>query len=249
MKPAAAAAFDRYIQSVEARMDADERQDRFLAVDTLPESHRREVYDQLKRGQTWIEQIAIREDGQPVSVPGAWIHHWLGVIFIPRATLPQVLAVLQYYDRHQDIYKPRMRRSKLIEQNGNESKVHLQLFNKSIVTVYLNADFDVTDTQFGPSRHQIALRSTHIAEVVNPDAPNEQELPVGNDHGYLWRFHSYWRVEEKDGGVYAQNESIALTRSLPAIFAWLFNPFVKDLPRDILVHLLTNTRDAVLKTS
>jgi hypothetical protein len=70
---------------------------------------------------------------------------------------------------------------------------------------------------------------------------------VGNDHGYLWRFCSYWRVEEKDGGVYVQNESVALSRAVPMIFAWLVNPFIKDLPRDILVQLPTATRNAAMK--
>jgi len=38
-----------------------------------------------------------------------------------------------------------------------------------------------------------------------------------------------------------------LSRTIPAIFAWLVNPFTKNLPRKILVHLLTATRNAVLK--
>lgn len=246
MKPETAACFDRYVQDVEARMDDDARQNRFLAADALPEARRRTAYQQMQSGQPWIEQVPVRENGKAVAVPSGMIHHWRGAIFIPRATLQAALAVLTDYDRHKEIYKPRIRQSKLIARSGDESRIHLQLFNKSVVTVYLNADFDVTDTQFGPARYQIALRSTHIAEVLNPETPDERELPEGNDHGYLWRFRSYWRIEEKDGGVYAQNESVALSRSVPAIFAWLFNPFIRDLPRDVLLHLLTDTRDAVM---
>jgi hypothetical protein len=64
----------------------------------------------------------------------------------------------------------------------------------------------------------------------------------------MWRLYSYWRIEEKDGGVYVQNESITLTRTVPAMLAWLINPLVKSIPRDVLSHLLTNTRNAVTKT-
>jgi len=29
---------------------------------------------------------------------------------------------------------------------------------------------------------------------------------VGNDRGFMWRLYTYWRIEEKDGGVYIQND-------------------------------------------
>ncbi len=247
LKPETAAAYDRYIHAVEARMAGEIRNDQFLAPDRLPDARRREAYEQLRQGQIRSETLRAHENGQPIPVPNGLIHHWTGVIFIAGATLPEALAVLQDYNHDEEIYKPRMRRSKLIERNGSDAKIHLQLFNKSVVTVFLNADFDVTDTDFGADRHQIALRSTHIAELANPDRPGEHELPAGDDHGYLWRFTSYWRVEEKDGGVYVQNESVALSRSVPTLFAWLVNPFIKDLPRDILLQLLNDTRNAVLK--
>lgn len=63
----------------------------------------------------------------------------------------------------------------------------------------------------------------------------------------MWRLDSYWRVEEKDGGVYVQNESIALTRTIPFLLAWLINPLVKSIPRSVISSLLLKTREAVLK--
>lgn len=249
LKPEAAAAFDGYIASVESRMASDYALNHFLAVDRLPASRCRDACAQMRQGVPWVDSVPIRESGHPVSVPGGMIHHWVGSVFIPGASLTAVLSVLEDYDRHQEIYKPRMRRSRLISREGDRARVHLVLYNKSIVTVFLSADFLATDTRFSPARYQIALRSAHIAELSDPETPNEREMSPGSDHGYLWRFNSYWRLEEKDGGVYLQNESVALTRSVPAILAWLFNPFIKDLPRDILLQLLTSTRDAVLKTT
>jgi hypothetical protein len=135
----------------------------------------------------------------------------------------------------------------LIERNGDESKIYFQFFNHSIVTVILNANFDVRDTQFGSGRFQTVSRSTRIAEVENADSPNEHEKPVGNDHGYMWRLYTYWRIEEKDGGVYVQNESVSLSRTVPALLAFVVNPLVKSIPRNVLIHLLTDTRNAVEK--
>jgi hypothetical protein len=83
--------------------------------------------------------------------------------------------------------------------------------------------------------------------VENVDSPNEHEKPVGNDHGYMWRLYTYWRIEEKDGGVYVQNESVSLSRTVPALLAFIVNPLVKSIPRNVLIHLLTDTRNAVVK--
>jgi len=38
---------------------------------------------------------------------------------------------------------------------------------------------------------------------------------VGKDRGFLWRLDTYWRMAEKNGGVYIQNESVELSRTFP----------------------------------
>jgi hypothetical protein len=247
LKPETAAAFDRYVRAMEARMDEDASRDQFLVVDRLPDARRTEAYEQLKNGQVYIEAMSAREGDRPIKAPSGLIHHWAGVIFIPKATFSDVTAVLRDYDCHEDTYKPQIRKSKLIERNGDESKIYFQFFNHSIVTVILNANFEVRDTQFGSSRFPTVSRSTRIAEVENPDSPNEHEKTVGNDHGYMWRLYTYWRIEEKDGGVYVQNESVSLSRTVPALLALVVNPLVKSIPRNVLIHLLTDTRNAVEK--
>jgi hypothetical protein len=100
-------------------------------------------------------------------------------------------------------------------------------------------------TMSGPTRALSQAYSTRIAEVENVDKADEHELPVGKDHGYLWRLDNYWRIEEKDGGTYVQVESVGLSRTIPAIFAWLINPLVRNIPRTILSDLLNATRRAV----
>ena len=249
LKPATAAGFAQYVRATEARMDDDVRQDRFLVVDRLSEPRRREAYDELRRGGIYVEPLRTRDDNTTIHVASGLIHHWAGVIFIRGGTLSEALVVLQDYEHQQQIYSPDIRESRLIERNGDQSTIFLQLFNKSVVVVILNAEFDVSDTQFGSIRHQIAFRSTRIAEIAHPGRPDEHELPVGNDHGYMWRLDTYWRIEEKDGGVYIQNESLALTRTVPILLAWLVNPLIKNLPRNVLFRLLTATRRAIVKDS
>lgn len=159
-------------------------------------------------------------------------------MFIRGATFAQMLAVLQDYENRKNICKPDVRDSKLLEHNGNEFKVYLRLYRKSLVTVVVNMNLDIQCTQLERTRAMSRSYSTRIAELENAGKPEEHELPVGKDHGYIWRLYSYWRVEEKDGGVYVQVESIALSRSIPWVLAWLINPLTKSVPREILSHLL-----------
>jgi hypothetical protein len=245
LKTDTAAAFDGYIRATEVQHADDLRAGHFLAIDRLPEILRREQYAKLQQGQIYIEQLHTKADGRSIRIPGGLVHHWVGVVFIPGATLPQVITVLQDYDNHSNIYKPDVRRSRLLEHNGNEFKTYLQLYRKSIVTVVINANFDVHYMMDGPKRALSQAYSTRIAEVENPDRPNEHELRAGNDHGYLWRLDNYSRVEEKDGGTYFQVESVGLSRTIPAIFAWLINPLVRSVPRAVLSDLLNATRKEV----
>jgi len=247
LKPETDAAFQHYVSVTEAQMDDDVRLNRFLVIDRLPDLQRKQAYDQLQQGEVYIEELHTRENQHPIHIPSGLIHHWVGVIFVPNSTASQVEAVLHDYDDEAEIYKPDIRKAKLIEQNGDDSKIYLQFYSRTIVTVVLNAYFTVVEKQLGAKRIQSVSRSTRVAEVANWDGPDEHERPDGGDHGYMWRLNSYWRIEEKDGGAYVENESITLTRTVPPLLEWLIDPLTKSIPHDVLVHTLTNTRKAVVK--
>jgi hypothetical protein len=50
-----------------------------------------------------------------MKCPHGLIHHWVGVIFIPGATLEQTLRIVEDYDHHADYYRPDVMRSKILE--------------------------------------------------------------------------------------------------------------------------------------
>ena len=230
LKPETVVAFDRYVRATEARMEDDLRHDHFLAIDRLADLRQQKAYRRVQNGALYIQKLRTLEDGRAIEIPSGLIHHWVAVIFVPGIKLSEALAVLQDYDNHQDFYNPEVRKSQLLERNGNDFKIYLQFYEKSIVTAVFNANFDVTYAQFGSTQFDSASRSTRIVEIEDLGKPNERELPVGKDRGFLWRLNSYWRVEEKDGGVYLQNESVALTRRVPrfwrgwSILCWRASP-------------------------
>lgn len=244
-----AAAFDRYVDVSKERMDAELQNGPFLYINGLPEESRSEAYAQLAQGKILVRPAGANAGGDPIRIAGGLIHDWIGVVFIPHASLAQVLAVAQDYDAYKDIYKPEVSRSRLLHRDGDNFQVFLQFYKKSLVTVVLNADYEIHYKRLGPDRVVSYSYSTRLAEVENAGQADERELPVDGGHGYLWRLNSYWRLQAKDGGVYVQLESIGLSRGIPTIFAWLVNPLVRSIPRGSLTGLLGATRSFVVKAN
>jgi hypothetical protein len=246
LKPKTVEDFDRYVGTTETRMADDVRVGRYLVVDGLPEEARGAAYETLRQGGVFIQRSqAIEED--PVPVSGGLVHHWVGVVFVPGASLNRVLAVLQDYEHYAAVFGPGVQQSRLIRREGDRFTVFLRVYKKSIVTVVLNTTFDDLYSRPTPGRVMNRSLSTRIAEVENAGSKNEHELPVGDDSGFLWRLNNYWRLEERDQGVYMQVESVGLTRNIPFLFRWLVTPLVSRIPREVLNDLLVQTRRAVLR--
>lgn len=243
--PETAQAYDQYVRATESRMKDDLSNGHFLYLDQLPEDLRKSEGEQIRQGDFYIEELHTTENGEPIWIPSGLVHHWVGIAFIAGATYTQTLKVLMDFDKQVEIYKPDVQKSKLIETNGNRSVVFLRYYRKSLVSVVYNANFVANVIELGFGRAEIRSYSTRIAEVRDPGKPDESEYPVGKDHGYMWRLNSYWRIEERDGGVYIQIESIALSRRVPTLLAWLVNPIVRELSRDVIANLLAGTRKGV----
>ena len=240
LKPATAAAFDNYAGQLEARFQTDLAAGApFLWVDTLAEGARKLDLEKLARGEVVMHQVA-RPD-----CPDGIIHHWMGTIFIPGVTLPQLLKLLQDYDRHATYYAPEVAASKLLSRTGDEFKIFLRFRRKKVITVILNTSHTVRYTTLSPTRVMSRSVSTRVAQAEDSDKPDGPEKPVGNDGGYLWRINAYWRFEQKDGGVYVQCESISLSRAIPAIVKWFVEPIVDGITRESLAFTLTATRRAM----
>jgi len=245
LKPETDAAFNRYVQLSEQRMQNDLQSGPFLWVNGLPIQQREEVFARLKRGEVVTEKLETLERGASIPVPGGLIHHWMGIVSIPGASLKQTLALLQGYDDHSRIYAPQVLRSRLIQHNGDDFKVFLRLRETKIVTVVLDTEYDVHYIRLDSTRACSRSYSTRVTEVEGAGQPDEREKSVGNDSGFLWRLNSYWRFQERDGGVYLQLEAISVTRDIPEGLGWLIRPFVTSIPRESLVFTLTRTREAL----
>src|SRR5579864_829134 len=246
LKPATVSAFDEYVKLTQVRNDAElQRGTNLLWIDSLPENERGQAYQALKRGEVEMRKLETRENGEKIRCPGGMIHHWAGAAFIPGAKLREVLRVLQDYDHHAQYYAPDVERSKIESRDGDHFLVFLRFRRHKVITVVLNSQHDVHYFRDSETREHSRSSAVRIAEVENAGKSNEREKPPGEDGGYLWRMETWWRMEERDGGVYVQSEVVSLTRDIPTGLGWLIGPFVNSIPEETLTFTLEATRRAV----
>ncbi len=248
LKPETLDGFNRYVQLTEARIEKElKRPGAFLYIDGLADPKRSQTLAMLKRGEIYMERLkTLDPSGRKIEARDALVHHWIGAVFIPGVSLQQTLAFVQDYDRHAEFYKPEVVRSRLISHEGNDFKIYYRFRKKKVITVTLNTDHDVHYFPVDATHEYSRSYSTRIAEVADAGKPSEREKPVGHDGGFLWRINSYWRFEERDGGVYVECESISLTRDIPTGLGWLIGPFINSIPKESLTMTMGSTRSGVL---
>lgn len=228
------AAFERYVRQAESRIEMQAGRKGGFLFATTPERRA-----SLRAGAVLTEARIPRGE---LRVPSGLIHDWAGAVFIPHASLGQVLNLVQAYDRHKEFYRPEVIGSKLLAREGNDFRVSLRLLKKKVLTVVLDTEHAVHYEQSSPTRWWSRSRSTRIVEIQNPGAPSERSQPPDTGHGFLWRLNSYWTFQELDGGTYVECEAISLTRDVPRGARWLIEPIIRTLPRESLANTLRATR-------
>ncbi|MGW8179486.1 MAG: hypothetical protein ACWGQW_12115, partial [bacterium] len=185
----------------------------------------------------WMEDIP--------EIPGGIIHDWAGAIYIPGAKVEEVVDLLTDYDRHQDIYDEAIESSTL-EKGNNFVRGRLLLKKKKVLTVVLDTEHRAEIQPFDESRCRILSRSLKIAEVRGFGTPEQEELPVGNDSGFLWRMNAYWSIWRDGDGVIVECSTVSLSRDIPWGLGWVIGPFVESMPREALEDTLQATRLALV---
>ena len=230
LKPQTAAAFDRYVQQAEQKLDG--RKSFLWSGESAARARR------VRQGEIVVEPAAGMAE---TPVFSGLVHDWVGAVFIRGATLEKTLAEGQDYNRHKEIYRPEVMDSRMLAHTGNDFRIYLRLLKKKVVTVVLDTEHEAHYEPVDGTRWRSRSRSTRIAEVKNAGQNNERVLPPGTGTGYLWRLNSYWRFEERDGGTWVECEAISLTRDVPTGLGWLIEPIIRSIGKDSLASTLRET--------
>jgi hypothetical protein len=160
------------------------------------------------------------------------LNHWRGTAFAPGAKAADFERLLRDFDSYPRIFSPQVLQASATTQQ-HKTQVRMRTQQHHVITVTMDAKYDVT---FGrlDARHRYSMsRSTAISEL-------------GGDHGFLWHLNTYWSYEERDGGLYLQIETVSLSRSIPRGLGWMIRPWVERVPRESLEFTLRAARNALL---
>ena len=231
-------AYEKYVRnyenSIQSRLSGEKA---FLWIN----SQNAESQNRVRRGE-----IIIFKGDQKADIPKGILHAWGVSAFFRGVKANDVLSLLLDYDRHKYVY-PSVIDSKTISKTGDIVQGFLKFKYDKALTVVLNTEHQARLSRVNQGRYFIQVASTRIAEVDNFGKPDERELPIGEDSGFLWRLNTYWFIEPKPDGVLVECQSLTLTRSIPFGLSWLIRPFINGIPRDSLEELVEGTRKALLK--
>jgi hypothetical protein len=231
--PAASAAFDACVAKVESTLAQEHGSpEEFLAPVDLAK---------VRSGEPVIEKVAAAD----AEIPGAMLHDWRGSAFAPGATAADFEKLMRDFNSYPHVYDPQVVISAILTHHENRYTVRMRVRQKHVITVVLDATYDVTFGRLDARHGYSTSRSTQISEIEAAGTKEERALPPGKEHGFLWRLNTYWSYEERDGGLYLQIESVSLTRAIPVGIAWAVKPFVESVPRESLEFTLQRTCDAL----
>jgi hypothetical protein len=235
LKPETKDAYQAYIAAQETRLELQNRMPSgFLWIDRASSRTR-----SVQSGSIVAEEVA------SFAVPGGMVQHWIGGVFLPRATLRRVEQVDQDYANYATIYSPDITRPKVLEHQGDHFLVSYRIRKKKILTAVMDTEHAIDYAPLGPGRMAIRSRSEYVRQVQDPDTPTERILADGEGDGFLWAMNSYWRMEERDGGVYLECEAITLSRDVPFAMRRMLAPILRSFAQESLQSALAAKRRAV----
>lgn len=235
LKPETLTAWEQYVHTVESHMlDRLASKTPFLWLDE--DGKRR---SEIRSGRILAEPIT--KNGNQ-SLDGADIHDWIGGVFVPNATIADVLTVVRDYDRYKDFYRPVVADAKVLERSPDEGRFTMIWVKKVLfVTAALESEYSATYSRVDDKRWYSMSNTIRVQEIEQYGKAGQHKLPPGEGRGYLWRLYTVARYQERDGGVYVEMESVGLSRTVPSYIRWIAD----RLSKDALMTSLGQTRDAV----
>jgi putative flippase GtrA len=246
LSPATIAAWQQYEKQVDDRYARSAGGNIFFAQDAfgLASGWRNDVV----AGRVSMVRVPSFTPGAAApDVPDGRIHHWAGAVFIPRASVAQVVRYLQdRAGREADAFDDVLS-SKLLSRAGDRVRVYMKLRRESVLTVTYNTEHDVEYQHLSEARASSRSVASKIAEIENAGTPQEREKPPGRDHGFLWRLNAYWRYEQVKDGVVIECESVSLSRGVPLLLRPFVTGTVERIARESLEKTLVSLRAELLK--
>jgi hypothetical protein len=248
LNPETLNAWNDYIHLIEARTPvAPGGSGHFLWSDHDPQ-----LAGRLQQGE--IPAAPGTEGNGMRAVPHGLIHDWVGAVFIPGVTLAQVFAVLDDYGRYNQLYGPTVVDAELLcrtKQSSAEDddRFRVRYAQKTLfMSELVDIEYDARRIRLDDRRWYSITQSTRLDEFHRRGS-SDKVVTADEVSPYVWRIYCISKYEQRDGGVYMEQENIALSRGIPISLRWLIEPAVRQLSRDLTTKSLRQTREAVLSVT
>ena len=245
LEPATLAAFERYVRLTEVRMAGEKSgASPFLWIDRQADG-RPALLGKLKRGEVVSARLQTRDGKAEIDVPDGLIHHWVGTVLLPGATIDRVTAFVKDYPQYPARFAPLIQRARVLNQSPDRFDVAMRTWAKKVLTVVIDADYAVDYPTLKPTSVVTRSVASNIYEVQDAGTPGERRTPAERGQGFLWRLNTYCWFDQRPEGVYEQCESISLTRDVPFGLGWMIKPFITSIPRETIEFTLGKVRAGV----
>jgi hypothetical protein len=245
LKPATLAAFERYVRLTEARMAGEMSGASPLLWIDRQGDRQRALLGKLQLGEIVSARLQTRDGKAEIEVPDGLVHHWVGTVLLPGATIERVMAFVKDYPQYPARFAPMIQRARVLKQSPDHFDVTMRTWAKKVVTVVLDADYAVDYRTLKPTTVVTKSVASNIYEVKDAGTPGEQRTPADRGQGFLWRLNTYCWFDQRPEGVYEQCESISLTRDVPFGLGWMIKPFITSIPRETMESTLGKVRAGV----
>src|SRR5437868_3323917 len=131
LRPETLEHFSTYVKKAEAAMDGALQ----TSAPFLWSERNAEIFQRVRNGHVVAE---FWSGTGPVKVPNGLIHDWVGSALIAGIKVAEVLALIQNYNNHKNIYRPEVIDSELLSRQANDFRIYLRLLKKKIITVVLD---------------------------------------------------------------------------------------------------------------
>jgi hypothetical protein len=239
LKSETVSAWNGYVQSVTSALQERARPGGSFLW-TLQESDRME---KVHNGEI---VVAPAPGPSPRKVPGGLINHWMGAAFLAGTKLDDILEVTSDYDHYKEFYRPGVIESKAGAHSASQDTFSMLLMNKALfLKMAVDADYQTTNVRLNERRFYSVSRTTRVQEIQDYGQPSERRLPEGEGDGYIWKLLSIARLEQRDGGVYVEMETVALSCEVPGAVRLFVDPIVRRVSRNSMLTSIRQTEEAV----
>jgi hypothetical protein len=239
LKPETVSAWNGYVEAASAAQREHVRSGaQFLWIDEDSE-----ILEKVRGGEAVAMPIVARH---PVKVPGGSIHHWIGAAFVPHAKLDDALDVMRDYEHYREYYSPSVVESKVTARDETTDRFSMLLMNRAFfMKMALDADYQTINLRVDRRRFYSVSKTTRLQEIEDLGQPGERRIPQGEGAGYVWKLFTITRLDEREGGLFIEVETSALSREVPGALRIVADPILRRVSRGSMELLIRQTAEAV----